>query len=397
MATNPLVFGKIKNTKVRLLFFIGFILSMGDAVLAYLESSYLVQYIDGRLVGLFFALAYLLAFIFINIYPRLINRYGNFKTTIVTLTISGLMLLTLVLTSHPWLSIIALSLFLCTRPLIFVNLDIFLEFFSTDSSTGRMRGLYLTILNVGWLISPFLMGYLMERNNSDYTYPFVLATLFTILAIFTIIIFIGNVMDKKEISKPNFSIYRGFLKLWRNRDLRDIFLIAFLLSFFYSWMVIYTPLYLLNLGISWQSIGLIFTFMLLPFIIFEYPAGYIADRYLGEKEIIITGIIIMAIACFIIYSADTVNLLFWSVVLFLSRVGASLVESMRDAYFFKKVDCKDIEQINFFRSSWPLGYLLGPLVAVAILYFTEIKSLYLILGIILVLGLYLPIRIKDTK
>ncbi|MFH1173263.1 MAG: hypothetical protein V1692_01915, partial [bacterium] len=70
---------------------------------------------------------------------------------------------------------------------------------------------------------------------------------------------------------------------------------------------------------------------------------------------------------------------------------------MSTAYFFKKVDCQDVDQINFFRSACPLAFFIGPLLAVVILLFTDIRSLYLIMGIILVLGLYLPLRMKDTK
>ena len=44
------------------------------------------------------------------------------------------------------------------------------------------------------------------------------------------------------------------------------------------------------------------------------------------------------------------NFLFWSVVMFFSRIGASLLEIMRDSYFYKRIDGDDIDLIDFFRT-----------------------------------------------
>lgn len=394
--TNIFLFGRIRNPKVRLLFVIGFIFAIADAVLAYLESSFISQFIDKKLLGLFFALTYLVAFILISNYSRLINRFGNFKTVVCALAISSGALLTLVLTNHPWLSIIALLVYLCIRPLVFISLDIFLEFFSADVSTGRMRGLYLTIVNLGWLVSPLIMGHLMGAKSS-YHYPFALSLILTLTVMALLFLAVGNVTHRPLAGKKPFAWGQTFLRLWQNKDLRGIYLIDCLLNFFYSWMVIYTPLYLVGLGLSWPTIGVIFTIMLLPFVLFEFPAGYLADKFLGEKELIIAGLLIMSVACFFIFLANDVNFIFWCVVLFLSRIGAALVEAMRDTYFFKKINYQDIGLLNIFRSAWPLAFFLGPLTAVIILQFTELNSLYLILGIILLLGLYFPFSIKDTK
>ncbi len=394
--SNIFLFGRIKNPKVRLLFVIGFIFAVADAVLAYIESSFIAQFINQKLIGVFFALAYLTAFILINNYSRFINRFGNFKTAMAALLVSAGALLTLVLTDRPWLSLAALLVYLCARPLIFISLDIFLEFFSADSSTGRMRGLYLTIVNLGWLVSPLIMGQLMGEKSA-YRYPFTLSLILTVTIIVLLFLTVGKVAHRQPTGKKSFAWGKTFLRLWRNKDLRSIFLIECLLNFFYSWMVIYTPLYLLGLGLSWQTIGIIFTIMLLPFVLFEFPAGYLADKFLGEKELIIAGLLIMSIASFFIFWANDVNFIFWGVVLFLSRIGAALVEAMRDTYFFKKIDYQDVGLINIFRSAWPLAFFLGPLASVIILQFTEMNSLYLILGIILLFGLYFPFMLKDTK
>ena len=62
-------------------------------------------------------------------------------------------------------------------------------------------------------------------------------------------------------------------------------------------MVIYTPIYLHeHIGLPWSDIGIIFTIMLLPFVLFEFPAGKLADGKWGEKEPPIIGIILIAVS-----------------------------------------------------------------------------------------------------
>lgn len=393
---NVFLFSQIKNPKVRLIFLIGFLFAISNAVLAYLESSFLTQYIPEKLVGLLFSAAYLLSLLLIFNFPRLIDRFGNFKTAVFALLVNCLALAVLFYTTNPIIAIIFFIIFLCAQPLLWTNLDIFLEFFSTDIATGRLRGFYLTIINVGWLISPFIAGYLMV-NPADFSRNFLLSLILGGACLLLVIFKLGDVTHQRAKDARPFHFWLAVRRLWQNRDLRGIFIVALLLNIFYSWMVIYTPLYLVHLGLSWREIGIIFTVMLLPFVLFEYLTGWLADKYLGEKEMLVIGFLIMGAAEFMIFFTDNVSLAFWCLLLFFSRLGAALVEALRDTYFFKKVDYQDVGLINLFRSSWPIGYLIGPLLGTIILYFTELKSLYLILGIMMVLGVYFPMRLKDTK
>ena len=58
--------------------------------------------------------------------------------------------------------------------------------------------------------------------------------------------------------------------------------------------------------------------MLIPFVLIEYPAGWLADKYLGETEMLTLGFVIIGIAVLALLQAAT----FWQVmfVLFLSRI-----------------------------------------------------------------------------
>ncbi|PIR94738.1 hypothetical protein COT95_02545 [Candidatus Falkowbacteria bacterium CG10_big_fil_rev_8_21_14_0_10_37_6] len=177
-----------------------------------------------------------------------------------------------------------------------------------------------------------------------------------------------------------------------------MFQVTFILRFFYYMMVVYMPIYLhSNIGFDWEQIGAIFTIMLIPFVIFEMPAGQLADKYLGEKEILVLGLIIMVSSTGAIFFIQSASFLVWSAILFMTRVGASLVDAMQDVYFFKLVNKHDMDLINLFRDLRPAAWLTSSVLAVVILQFFTVEYLFLFTAIIILLAVRPAMTIKDTK
>ena len=173
-----------------------------------------------------------------------------------------------------------------------------------------------------------------------------------------------------------------------------------LLQIFYCWMTIYTPIYLhTNLGLSWAAVGVIFGIMLLPFVFIELPAGRLADSRLGEKEILSSGFIIMALTTLAMFFVTGTSILIWALILFSTRIGAAMVEIMCDVYFFKKVDDRNANLISFYRMARPAAYIVGPLLALVVLSLPNfgLKELFLVLGFLMFFGLRFSLAIADTK
>ena len=193
-------------------------------------------------------------------------------------------------------------------------------------------------------------------------------------------------------------LLRTLLQVFKNRDIRSIFVTQFLLRFFYSWMVIYTPIYLYqHIGFNWSTIGVIFFIMILPFVLLEIPLGRIADKVLGEKEILTVGFIIIAIFCALIGFTESINPAWWAFLLFGTRVGASSVEIMSETYFFKLIDGEDTNLISVFRDMRPLAYIIAPLVTSISLFFVDLQQTFIILAVIVLSGVIFSLAIKDTK
>ncbi|MCX6745453.1 MAG: MFS transporter [Candidatus Parcubacteria bacterium] len=385
---------KGSNHKFGLLYLAIFIFAISDALFAYVQSTYLNQYFGLQLVGLIFFAAYFLTFIITNIYPNLIAKYSNFKMAIVSIFLRIICFIIFIIDASPLSVGIAFIIFIASLILTFINLDIFLEAFTKNATTGITRGTYFTIYNLGWLVSPFLAGEILYYFN--FNPLFYLCLILNLILL--VIIYIRFKNFGNHYAKKQFKIYDTLAHVLKNKDLRKIFTVSFLLQLFYAVEVVYGPIYLnQNIGFNWEQIGIIFTFMLIPFVIFEYPAGYLADKYWGEKEILFVGMILMAISSIIMGYFTSVNLVMWAIILFLGRTGASLVEIMRETYFFKKVDVENIDVINSFRSTIPLAYLIAPILAIVLTYYSQFNYLFVILGIILIIGLWPVLTLKDTK
>jgi MFS family permease len=213
-----------------------------------------------------------------------------------------------------------------------------------------------------------------------------------------ILIIFSNLGGFKDPEYKTFNVFETIKNINVNQNIRNIIISSFLLQLFYSWMVVYTPIYLNQyIGFSWGSIGVIFSIMLLPFVFIQIPLGYLADKKFGEKEILTFGFIIMGISTATIPFIHNKNLFLWALVLFMTRVGAAMVEVMNDTYFFKKVSDKNLNIINFYRAVNPIAYIISPMLATVFMIFFPIVNIYYILGLLMIFGLRYSLTIQDTK
>lgn len=382
------------NKGLVILYFTGLIIAVSAALPAYVQSNFLNQFISLETLSIFFVIANSLTILAITIFPKAIKKLSNFFLTRFILILYGLSLLSLGLSNSPISALFSIILFTISSNLLWINMDVLVETFSNNSSTGRTRTIYFTFINFSWIISPALSSKLIHLG--DYSLVFFVAAFLT-LPVFLILASQKKIL-KKEAKYQYEKIGTAIRKTWLNKNLRGTFFIALLLQIFYNTAVIYLPIYLhQNLGIDWSQLGIMFSIMLIPFLIFEIPAGIIADKYIGEKEIWFFGFFVLILSLLLFFFVKTTNFWTWTIILFLSRIGAALIEAMRESHFFKLVDAKDVSFINVFRIATPLGYIIGPLIAIAVLSFLPIHYIFLIIAIISLSGFYFIYSIQDTK
>ena len=379
-----------------IIYILAFAATIADAITGYAQSSYLNLFLPLNYIGLFLSLVTVITITTSFVYPRLIARHPISR--LIFITYLGSIIASLILSSKGpiWLILIAFIIRYLSFTFLMINLDIFLENISTNRRTGIIRTQYLTILNMAWLISPLLMGHIVGANN-DYPQIYYIGGL-VLLAALIFFIFTRHQLPHPRIHYQKQNIKKGIRKLMGHNDRRRIFLSSLVLQFFYALMSLYIPIYLHQyIGLSWPTLSIIFTIMLIPFVILELPAGALADRILGEKEMLMVGNIIMIISVIGIFLTSSTSPFVWGVLLFCSRVGAALAESMQESYFYKKIDSHDTAVINLYRQNRPLGWLLASLTAFVVLSFCSLPAIFIVLVLGLILGLIPILGIRDTR
>lgn len=377
-----------------ILYTMTFFLALAGSLPAYIQSSYLEKWVGLSAVTWFFILANLSSLFCMLLFPRFIKRVGNYLSTGIISIIFFIGLTGLSLSTTPLSLLISFILMQLAINLIWINMDIFVENFSKDCSTGKTRTIYFTIINMAWIVSPSLSALLVSR--SDYPLVFLVSAI-SIIPFLSILAY-NEKLIKDKISYRKTYIAKELMAILKDKDLRGVTFLSLLLNIFFNMAVVFVPIYLHQyIGFSWQQLGWMFSLMLIPFILIEIPAGIIADRYLGEKEFFYLGFTLI-ISCLCIFSLlNSQNTLIWALVLFISRVGAALVEAMRESYFFKKVSAKDVEKINIFRATIPFGHLLGSVLGLLILMILPLSHIFFITGAALLSSFYFLHSMKDTR
>ncbi|HVU06749.1 MAG TPA: MFS transporter [Candidatus Paceibacterota bacterium] len=374
------------------MYVIGFVFNLSYAIPTYVNSSFLAKFTGDGLVGIIYTASSIIAIMAFVEMSDALRRFGNFKTTLGLLFLSMLSLAGLATGQSVIVIVSSFILNFVAVALTNFTIDVFLEGFSSDARTGKIRGAFFAITNAAWLIAPLITSAILKDNI--YGNMYAVAGITLIPAIF--LVFFG-LRDVKDPAYSRLPFWKGFIQVWADRDVKSILFLSFLLQFFYAWMIIYTPIYLHEtVGFDWSQIGLIFTFMLIPFVLVGGPLGRFADRH-GEKKVLTASFILMGLATGAIGFVTDHNAVIWAAILFLTRVGAASAEVMIDIYFFKHVNASNTNIISFARMVRPLAYIVSPVIATILFFGFDIKGLFVFLGLFMLYGLRYTYALKDTR
>jgi len=277
--------------------------------------------------------------------------------------------------------------------MLYFSLDVSLEHeIKAEGTTGSKRGIFLTVQNIAWVLSPLALSILAAKNDFRDIYFLSAAAL---VPLFLIAVFFYR--HTKNTTVATSRIIPALRSLRRSFDEAKIIGAQFILQFYFSWMIIYLPLALSKeIGLGWDKIGLIFTIMLLPYLIFEIPAGLLEDKKLGEKELLVAGFVIMFLTTLAIPLIKVPSFWIWAIVLFATRVGASLVEISSETYFFKHIKEDDTGLISLFRMARPFSLIIAPLIAIPVIYYFSYLTSFYFLAFFVLIGLFFIPRV-DTR
>jgi len=365
-------------------------------ITGYVHSSFLSQFMTEKTIGLVFSTASILALLTFFIFAKLLRKVGAHRFFLLISLVAIFATSLISITTTPVFAVALFITITIASQLLYYIFDVFIELYSrSETETGRVRGTYLTILTTSAIAASLLMGLLVGDN--EYWKGYLAAAIFLVPMVFLI----GRATKNPPpfIRSEQAELLSTIRSIVANRNLRIILFLHFLLQLAFVWFVVYIPLYLTQyIGFDWLTFGTLLSIGFLGYIITEYPAGWIADNILGEKELLATGFIILSGTLIAMSFITVASFGIWVFVFLLSRAGAGLVESMSESYFFKQVDGSDTTTMALFRMLRPLATITGPILVTLLLIYFPFQYIFVFCGIfILFFGLIGTLRLVDSR
>lgn len=362
-------------------------------IVTFVTSSFLAQFVGVQYVGYVFVGSSILVTLVLYAAPPIFRSFGtrNVLTFLAFCEITALLGLAI---STNWIAaIILVTIQSALSYAIFIGIDLLIEAVTVqESATGTTRTSYLIMTNAAVLLASLSLSFVVVGDQ--YWRAFVTSGIvlipFIMLALWTF----------PKVSFPAKAEQDGsaLATFMASPSLRRITLAHLFLQTCFSWFSIYIPILLFSYELfSWSEIGIIMAIGMLPYLVLEYPLGYVADKWLGEKEILTTGFVILAIALFGMWLLHDASFWWWVGVMVLSRIGAAMVESMTEVHFFRHVTERDTSVITAFRALRPFGSVIGPLIASVALMYLTLPATFVVFAAVILLGIPVALSIVDTK
>jgi len=362
-------------------------------------AKFLNKYFSLDEISLVFIFSGIVTIIFTNYLSYFLKKYKDYKTL---LTLCVLQILVSI--SLPFLGkinlpllIFGFSVYMTGGIMIWSCISIFLEEFTPHDNTGAIRGLSMTIYYFGVLVSPFIAANIL--SSYGYTGLFILSGLMIIPIIFFTKEYLTHV---KEPRYQHQNFWQTINKMKSNLDLQGVMISAFILNSFYAVINIYFVSYLLNeINISASNyLSVIVPISLLPFVLIPYWLGRISDEYLGEKKIIIFGILIFSLTLVAVYifKIENISILGWAFILFIGRLGAAMCETGNYSYFYKKINVENTDLIAIFSTMINISSVFTALLGFIMIkiFNVSIPTIFFIIGLLGLISIFKILKIHDT-
>lgn len=372
------------------IYLISFVFSFSVALTTYVNSSLLDKIFGDFYVGILYIIASAISLVTLGLVPKIVKKFGAYKLIITTLLVNVLASIILIKSHTQIGSAIGFFLFFPSIPLTYFCLDLFIEHFSVTNNTGHNRGLYLLAINSGWLFAPLIVGQIVMSGNFGPVYYF--AQMVSFAALVLVLVFIKKYHDPKYTRSSLTETLRG---LGKKVQIKNAIKLNFVLQTFYAFMVIYTPIYLVNyFNLNWAQMGIIFSIMLSAFVMFQYPVGILTDnKKINNIKTLVFSLVLMVLTLIVFYNLKPSSpVILIGFIIFMTRVGAAIYESSVEYFFFSRSDDSNSNYISLFRDMSPLAYVIAPAVGTLIIKIMPLRNIFIVLAVFMLAAGLLTIK-----
>lgn len=272
--------------------------------------------------------------------------------------------------------------------LISMLLPLFISDFSKGVGMEKLNARYMLWTNVGSLVAPIFAMTIVNHFDGNYRTPFLAAGMiyFSGLLFFK---HFGIVQQEKVIKRVNMKKTMRALKLNALAFFKKAGMLrAYIVNFGYyalrSMRYLYVPIIVIENGFSNETLGIILSIGVLPYILIESFIGKLMKKY-GVKLWLSIGFLSFAVfslfATFITGKTLLIIFVLW-------QISGAFMESAHDLLFFNGV--KKAEQSRYygiFRTSSNIPNVIAPMLGtVCITVFGTTAAVWLITMVIGVLS-----------
>ncbi len=376
--------------------YIGNFLRAIGVYLPYLvASTFLSRFILEKSVGLVFTAASLIAGMIILSAPRFFTRFRTHRTLIGAAVLAAIALIGLSLAHTALVAIVLFIVAWNASWVVALALDVILEKITgaREMSTGSSRSFFLTASNIAVVLASFIIS--VTLTDGDYWRVFLIAAGAFVLCAYLAVRFFAVI---PHVPAKTTKVRDALAVLTKQRTFSAVMGVHFLLQLLFVWSSVYIPLYLYNHAkFSWESIGALYGFATLAFVLIEIPIGKLFDGRFREKDFMVAGLVVSGAAFIALSSGATAGFFLLAGLVFLTQMGGAFLEISSETYFFKRVNASDSELIGMFRLLRQMATIVGPLVGSVALFFVPFEYAFAIFGVILLLGVPLSLSIKDAR
>lgn len=268
--------------------------------------------------------------------------------------------------------------------LISMLLPLFISDFSKGVGMEKLNARYMLWTNVGSLVAPIFAMIIVNHFDGNYRTPFLAAGMiyFSGLLFFK---HFGIVQQEKVIKHVNMKKTMRALKLnalafFRKTGMLRAYIVNFGFYALRSMRYLYVPIIVIENGFSNETLGIILSIGILPYILIESFIGKLIKKY-GVKLWLSIGFLSFAafslFATFITGKTLLIIFVLW-------QISGAFMESAHDLLFFNGV--KKSEQSRFygiFRTSSNIPNVIAPMLGtVCITVFGTTAAVWLITAVI---------------
>jgi len=391
--------GNMILTRIARLAIVGFLTSFAAAFIDTIWAVYMEKFLGNMSwVGFFSAFLTIIAFFAFFFFIPFIEKRNKSNLYSLSLVLFFIAYLLFAINRNPYVFAALAVVTTILSTLKITSFGIIIRDKSRATELSRNEGVMYTLLNVAWVVGPLLAGLLSEFLGLSFI--FVISAIFIFLALISFKV--SKIEDPNLRKKIDRNMFKNFKEFFRDKHRVLSYIIGGGIPFWWALIYLFVPMYMIERGLPIEWVGYFMFAIAIPMILFTYIFAKLAGK-VGFKKLFKIGFFILfasALSCFfiggfpVIFGVNNIYVILG--VLVLASIGAAMLESTLEAYFFDLVKGK--EELHFYgpyNTNLEVSRLIAYSLPSLILIFLPFKFIFLFFAAAMLSLFFVCFKIKE--